>query len=215
MKKTIDIVVVLDRSGSMESIKSETINGFNNFVKAQQKTEVDAHITLVQFDQEYEVVYKRLPINEVPKLNQDTFVPRGVTALLDAIGKTIKTTRAYQKADPDVKHQTIFVIITDGQENASIDYSRDQIFKKISKMQKKREWEFVFLAANQDAIATARQFGISSKKAIRFSADKVGTERIFECISNKISHTLLCEEPISFTKEDRKKVSPRASTPMV
>ena len=205
MKKTIDIVVVLDRSSSMESIKSETISGFNKFVKAQKETGLKANFTLVQFDHEYEVIYKHLPIKEVPKLTKNTFVPRGVTALLDAIGKTIKTTRTYQKQNSNKEYQTIFVIITDGEENASVDYSRDQIFKKITKMQKKHQWEFVFLAANQDAIATAGLFGISAKKAIRFAADKVGTEDVFESVSNKMVDALYCNKPIAFTEEDRAK----------
>ena len=205
MKKTVEIVVVLDRSSSMESIKSETISGFNKFVKAQKKVDVNAQMTLVQFDHEYEIVYKHLLLKEVPKLNRNTFVPRGVTALLDALGKTIKTTRAYQKQNHDLEYQTIFVIITDGEENASVDYSLDQIFKKITKMQKKHKWEFVFLAANQDAIKTAGRYGISAKKAIRFAADKVGTEDVFESISHKMVNALYCKEPIAFTEEDRAK----------
>lgn len=205
MKKTIDIVVVLDRSSSMESIKSDTIKGYNKFVNAQKKTGLEANFTLVQFDHEYEVIYQHLALKEVPKLNRNTFVPRGVTALLDAIGKTIKTTRAYQKQYSKEEHQTIFVIITDGEENASIDYSRDQIFKKITKMQKKYNWEFLFLAANQDAIAAAGYYGISAKKAIRFAADSLGTEDVFESVSEKVMNCMSYSTPISFTEEDRAK----------
>ncbi len=205
MKKTVEIVVVLDRSGSMESIKSETISGFNKFVKEQKKSGVDAHFTLVQFDQEYEVVYENTLIKNIPKLNKKTFVPRGLTALLDAIGKTIKSTRKHQKKNASLDYQTIFVIITDGYENASVAYSRENIFKKITQMQKKHQWEFVFLAANQDAIATASQYGISAKKALRFAADKAGTEDVFESISNKMVNALYCKEPIAFTEEDRAK----------
>ena len=203
MKKTVDIVVVLDRSGSMEVIKNETISGFNKFVKTQKKTGVASRFTLAQFDSEYELVYEQLPIQEVPKMTQHTFVPRGVTALLDAIGKTIKNTRKYQKLNLKTEYKTIFVIITDGEENASTDYTRDDIFKKITKMQKKHQWEFVFLAANQDAIATAGNYGISAKKAIRFAADKVGTEDVFESVSEKVLFSLREERPISFSDEDR------------
>jgi len=205
MKKTVDIVVVLDRSGSMSRIKKETIDGFNKFVDTQKETGIDAQLTLAQFDSEYELVYEQLHISEVPKMTDETFVPRGVTALLDAIGKTIKTTRKYQKQETAEERQTIFVVITDGAENASVEYTRDQIFKKISKMQKKQQWEFVFLAANQDAIRVAGRYGISAKKAIRYAADKMGTEEVFSSLSEQVVHFLQDREEISFTKEDRKK----------
>jgi uncharacterized protein YegL len=205
MKKTVDIAVVLDRSGSMESIKNETINGFNKFVKAQKETGINAKLTLAQFDTEYELVYHQLHIKEVPKMTKKTFVPRGATALLDAIGKTIKSTRKYQKQNDETEYKTIFVIITDGEENASVDYTREDIFKKITKMQKKHQWEFVFLAANQDAISTASHFGISAKKAIRYAADSLGTEDVFESVSKNVMYSLQEKRPISFTDEDRKK----------
>jgi len=205
MKKTADIVVVLDRSGSMETIKNETINGFNNFVEKQKKSGINAQLTLVQFDDEYEQVYQQCPINEAPKMTTETFVPRGLTALLDAIGRTIKSTRKYQKQHNETDNKTIFVIITDGGENASVDYSREDIFKKITKMEKKHQWEFVFLAANQDAIATARHYGISAKKAIRFAADKIGTKDVFESISDKMLYSLTNNASFAFSKKDREK----------
>jgi uncharacterized protein YegL len=205
MKKPVDIVCVLDRSGSMTSIKEETIAGFNKFVSEQKENSIDARFTLVQFDNEYELVYNQLPINEVPKMTKDTFVPRGVTALLDAIGKTIKDTRKYQKQDTKTEYKTILVIITDGEENASVNYTRDDIFKKITKMQKKHQWEIIFLAANQDAIATAGHYGISAKKAIRFAADSLGTADVFESVSKNLMYSLQKRRPISFSDEDRKK----------
>jgi len=205
MKKTVDIAVVLDRSGSMESIKNETINGFNKFVKAQKETGINAKLTLAQFDTEYELVYHQLHIKEVPKMTKETFAPRGATALLDAIGKTIKSTRKYQKQNDETEYKTIFVIITDGEENASVDYTREDIFKKITKMQKKHQWEFVFLAANQDAISTASHFGISAKKAIRYAADSLGTADVFESVSKNVMYSLQEKRPISFSDEDRKR----------
>ena len=207
MKKDVDIIVVLDRSGSMQSIKNETISGFNSFVNEQRKLDYHSSLTLVQFDDRYQIDYESVDIKKVQELNTDTFVPRGLTALLDAIGKTIKTTRdRYSKlVKNDLPDKTIFVIITDGQENNSTKYNRKRIFKKIRKMEKEHNWEFVFLGANQDAISEANNYGINAKRAMTYAADKVGTTDMFFSLSANIEESLENGGEFEFTNDQRDK----------
>jgi uncharacterized protein YegL len=206
-KKKIDITFVLDRSGSMLTIQEETIKGFNDFLNSQKNTGGEATITLAQFDDQYEMLYEEVKLKEVKELNSSTYVPRGMTALLDAIGKTIKLTRKRHKLlnkdkQPD---KVLFVIITDGFENSSIVYTREKIFKKIRKMEDKHQWEFVFLAANQDAIAEAHHYGIKANKAMTFAADKPGTEGVFLSLHENIDDMYLMDKDFEFTDEQREK----------
>ena len=189
-KSTTDIVVVLDRSGSMEAIRQATILGFNAFLKEQQSIDERATITLVQFDHEYERLYMRLDVHQAMPLNEDTYIPRGTTALLDAMGRTIKETRKRIEAlpDGDKPDRVIFVTITDGHENRSTKYNRKQVFDKVSKMQQKHGWEFLFLGANQDAIEEASHLGIKADKAMNFVADGAGTDLMFCMMSKRVLH---------------------------
>ncbi len=206
-KTSIDIIVVLDRSGSMQSIREQTISGFNEFLQDQKKNNKGANITLVQFDHEYEMVYEARDIKRARELNPMTYVPRGMTALLDAIGKTIKLTRQRHKQmeKPDRPEKTIFVIITDGYENSSTVFTRQDIFKKITKMESKHKWDFVYLGANQDAIREAAHYGINAKKAMTFAADAVGTRDMFHATSHNILSAVKHNSKIAFTEEQRKK----------
>ncbi len=209
MKKrtSTDIIIVLDRSGSMQSIKEQTISGFNEFLEDQKRHNPGAHITLVQFDHEFEMVYEAMEIRRARELNTLTYVPRGMTALLDAIGKTIKLTRQRHKKLEKEKRpeKTIFVIITDGYENSSTVFTRKDIFDKITKMGKKHDWEFVYLGANQDAIHEAAHYGIKAKKAMTFAADAVGTREAFHDISQNIKLFSLHNISLAFSEEQREK----------
>jgi hypothetical protein len=207
MKNLTHIDIVLDRSGSMESITRETIRGFNAFLKEQKKVKGEAKITLVQFDHEYQLVYEDLSIKRAPELNTETYVPRGMTALLDAIGKTIKATHdKIELLDKNERpSKVIFVVITDGHENHSRYYNRSKIFKKINKMQVKYGWEFVFLGANQDAIAEAGRLGIDSRKAMTYAADSLGAMAMFADLSENISACRSENIPFSFSKDQRDK----------
>jgi hypothetical protein len=175
-----EVVVVLDRSGSMSSICDATVTGFNTFLKEQQNAEGKAFMTLVQFDDRYEIDYKSLPSEEVkPLIAHETFVPRGMTALFDAVGKTIEELTT----DRDV----VFVIITDGHENTSKTYTREAVFKMIETQTKDKGWKFLFLAANQDAIKSGASIGISASNSMTYSADTIGTASAFYSVTSNVS----------------------------
>jgi uncharacterized protein YegL len=207
MKKLTHIAIVLDRSGSMQDVAKETINGFNSFLEEQKSIKQEASITLVQFDHEYQLVYDAIDIQKAPALNRETYVPRGMTALLDAIGKTIKNTRKKIKLMNENEHpeKVIFVVITDGHENHSSHYSRRSIFEKISKMEEVHQWEFVFLGANQDAIAEAGRLGVKAHKAMTYAADSMGTSAMFADLSKNLSDVRIKNADFLFSEEQRAK----------
>jgi hypothetical protein len=199
-----EIIVVLDRSGSMDHIGNSTVEGFNTFLNEQQNADGEAFITLIQFDDRYEVDYKSLPVNEAKKLiYKETFVPRGTTALLDAIGKTIE--------ELETKRDVIFVIITDGFENASNVYKREAIMKMIETKQEEG-WKFLFLAANQDAIAVGGSIGIKGDNAMTWGTDEVSVSNTYTSFSKnivnyrntKFSGSEITEDTLSFSDEQRK-----------
>jgi hypothetical protein len=181
-----EIVVILDRSGSMGTIKDDAIGGYNTFIDGQKKVKGEATVTLIQFDHEYEVAYENVPINEVVPLNSSTYVPRGMTALYDAIGRTINKVAARHTCpicDKDTK--IIFAILTDGQENSSREFRQSAINEMITnKRGHDYHWEFIFLAANQDAFATGGALGIKSGDTFNFVADSEGTKIAYRNLAN-------------------------------
>ena len=183
-----DITIVLDRSGSMASVVGDTIGGFNRFLEDQKNAPGEAALTLVQFDNVYESVHDAVRIQEVPLLTTQTFVPRGSTALLDAIGRAVDETGRRLEARPEADRpaKVIVVIVTDGQENSSHEYSLARINEMISRQRDTYSWEFVFLGANQDAIATASSMGIMTANAMSFAHNSVGTSKAFAATSGNI-----------------------------
>jgi hypothetical protein len=183
-----DISFVLDRSGSMFSVREDTIGGVNQFLKAQQAATGEANLTLAQFDHQYEIVHNGLRIQDVPELKKSTFVPRGQTALFDAIGKTIIATGARLEKLPEAERpvQVIFVILTDGMENHSTEFTADKIKSMIQHQSEVYNWDFVFLGANQDAICTGTAMGIHAGNAMDFAADEVGMASAFDSISDRM-----------------------------
>jgi len=176
---TTEIAYVLDMSGSMYQFTEAAITGFNDFLREQQEVEGFAKISLILFDDCYELPIDNLPVSEVCAIDTRTYTPRGATALLDAIGKTIKTFRKRIKALPKDQRpdQVIFAIFTDGHENASRKFTWQDIAAKIQKRQKKDGWEFLFLAAGQDAIATAAQMNIHAHNAATVAEDNLYSPR--------------------------------------
>jgi uncharacterized protein YegL len=206
MKKLTEITIVLDRSGSMQTIANETIQGFNAFLQEQKSIKSKAKLTLVQFDHEYQILYEAMDLREALPLTNRTFVPRGMTSLYDAIGKTIELTKKRLKllSNNGTAYQTIFVIITDGHENNSKYYSRKQIFKNINKQEKKHQWQFVYLGANQDAIEAAGFIGIPKERAMTFKAESERVFMLFNSISENINETMESDLPFVFSDDQRK-----------
>lgn len=177
-----EIIVILDRSGSMESIAKEVINGFNSFVKEQQEQPGKARLTLVQFDDKYELNYEGVKLSKVPALE---FVPRNMTALYDAIGRTLNE-QGKRIVDEKWADLVIVNIITDGAENASKEFDQPIIKEMVSKAEKDG-WKFLFMAANQDAFAAARSYGISGGLVGNFAATAKGTQMAYETTSATMS----------------------------
>jgi len=183
-----EIAFVLDRSGSMESCREATIGGFNSFLQEQQKTEGLARLTLILFNDEYLVPIDALPVAEILPLSSDSYVPRGSTALLDAIGRTIDELGARLAAlsEKDRPLQVIVAILTDGLENSSQDYTWQQIADVIKQQSEQYRWTFLFLGANQDAIATAVQMNITAANAAAYVADAAGLHASASSLTRKV-----------------------------
>jgi hypothetical protein len=184
-----EIAFVLDRSGSMQSMAEHAVAGFNSFLHGQREGEGEARLTLVLFDDQYEVPVASKPVAEVPELNQTTFVPRGTTALLDSIGQTIDDLGARLAAVPEAERpgQVIVAILTDGLENASRRFDLHQIADKIRHQEKHYSWQFLFLGANQDAIATAAAMGIHAANSATYVHDKAGYTSGSKALNRKVS----------------------------
>jgi uncharacterized protein YegL len=183
-----EIGFVLDRSGSMNAMKEEAIGGINAFLESQRKLPGEARLTLVLFDHEYIVAHDGVPIRDVPPLNEHTYVPRGTTALLDAVGRTINTIgeRLDKTPEPERPAKVIIAILTDGLENASQEFKRKQILKMIKHQREVYSWEFLFLGANQDAIKAGSEIGIAPGCAVTFSEAPGGTAQVFAAVSQSI-----------------------------
>ena len=184
-----ELVFILDRSGSMGGLESDTIGGFNSMLEKQRKQDGAAYVSTILFDHETEVLHDRVPIEKVKPLTEHDYTVRGCTALLDAIGGAIHHIgNVHKYARPeDVPQTTMFVIITDGMENASKRYSGKEIKAMIEKEKKKYGWEFLFIGANIDAIATAKAFGISEDRAVNYHADQQGTQVVYETMCDAVS----------------------------
>jgi hypothetical protein len=201
------ITVVLDSSGSMDAVAEDTIGGFNRFLADQQHADCPATITLVLFDGTREVVYTRKPVAEAPRLTRETYHTGGGTALLDAIGDSIAEAAREIKALPEQERpaKIIFVILTDGQENSSGEYTRDQVFKTIRERQEQHGWQFVFLGANQDAILEGGKFGIDAGNSLTFEPTGEGAQSAFNSASKFVqTFATLAGPPPSFSDADRK-----------
>lgn len=188
-KGLTEVVFILDRSGSMSGLESDTIGGFNSMIKKQSKEEGEAYISTVLFDDETEVLYDRVPVNKVEPMNENQYYVRSCTALLDAIGSSIHHIANVHKyaREEDRPEKTLFVITTDGLENASRIYSYKKVKKMVELEKNKYGWEFLFLGANIDAIEVAGKFGIGADRAVNYECDEVGTSIQYEAIANAVS----------------------------
>ncbi len=190
MKKNLtEIVFILDRSGSMAGLEADTIGGFNAMLQKQKKADGEALISTVLFDNTSEVLHDRVNVQDIKPLTDRDYTVRGCTALLDAIGGAIHhigNVHKYARTE-DVPEHTLFVITTDGMENASRRYGSAQVKQMIERQKSKYGWEFLFLGANIDAVETARHFGISRDRAVNYHSDSAGTQLNYEVLSDTIS----------------------------
>ena len=184
-----EIVCVIDKSGSMQSIASDAVGGYNSFLLKQQDLPGFAKITLVLFDDTYEVVYSGLEIKNAKPLNKKTYIPTGTTALLDAVGKTIEDLgkRLSNAEEIDRPGKVIFAILTDGHENSSQDFNYKQVAGMIKHQKNIYKWDFLFLAANQDAVATAANLSINPENAFNFQATAKGVGKVSYCLSEEVT----------------------------
>ena len=189
MKNNItELVFILDRSGSMSGLEGDTIGGFNSLIEKQRCQEGECFVSVVLFDNESEVLYDRVKLADVRKMTRDDYTVRGCTALIDAIGGAIHHIGNIHKyARPeDVPEHTMFVIMTDGMENASHRYSSDRVKQMIEHEKTEYGWEFLFIGANIDAVKTAGRFGIGSNRAVNYHADSYGTGVVYEAVCASI-----------------------------
>ena len=195
MKNNVtELVFILDRSGSMSGFEADTIGGFNSTIEKQKKQEGKVYVSTVLFDNYSEVLHDRVDINEIKPMTDKDYDVRGCTALLDAIGGAIRHIGNIHKyARPeDVPEHTIFVITTDGMENASQHYSSEDIKAKIKRQTEKYGWEFIFLAANIDAAETAESIGIRRDRAANYRRTEKGVERSYYAMSEAITNVRCC-----------------------
>lgn len=212
MKKGLtEIVFILDRSGSMSGLEKDTIGGFNAMIEKQKKAAGEAYISTVLFDNVSEVIHDRVDVHAVAPLTENEYSVRGCTALLDAVGGAIRHIGNIHKyaRQGDVPEHTLFVITTDGMENASHLYDSDKVKQMIERQKTKYGWEFLFLGANIDAVETAGRFGIGADRAVNYHSDPAGTRLNYEVVNEAICAVRCSEELTSEWKhlidEDFKK----------
>ncbi len=198
MKENLtEIVFILDRSGSMSGLEADTIGGFNAMIEKQKKADGEALISTVLFDNVSQVIHDRVNIQSIRPMTRGDYTVRGCTALLDAIGGAIHhigNVHKYARRE-DVPAHTLFVITTDGMENASRRYSSEKVRKMIERQKETYGWEFLFLGANIDAVETASRFGIREDRAVNYHSDSAGTQLNYEVLSDAIG-AVRCNAPL-------------------
>ena len=185
-----ELVFILDRSGSMSGLEKDTIGGFNSMIEKQKREDGQALVSTVLFDNESVVIHDRLPLDRVPPLTEREYFTRGCTALLDAVGGAIHhigNVHKYARRE-DVPEKTLFIITTDGYENASRRYDYERVRQMIQHEKEKYGWEFLFLGANIDAAAEAKRFGINEDRAVTYKCDAAGTALNYDVISEAVCH---------------------------
>ena len=195
MKNNItELVFILDRSGSMSGLERDTIGGFNAMIEKQRKEDGECFVSTVLFDDYSEVLHDRVKLSEIKPMTDKEYTVRGCTALIDAIGGAIHHIgNVHKYARPeDVPEHTMFIITTDGQENASHHYSSERVKKMIERQKERYGWEFLFIGANIDAVETAASYGIDRDRAVNYNADGKGTQILYESVSNAIHSVREC-----------------------
>lgn len=190
-----ELVMILDRSGSMCGLEADTIGGFNSMIEKQKKEDGDVFVSTILFDDQVDVVHDRVDISRIEPMTDKQYYVRGCTALLDAVGEAIRHIGNIHKyaREEDIPEKTIFVITTDGMENSSRRYTYDDVRHMIDRQKEKYNWEFIFLGANIDAVDEAARFGISASRAATYEADCEGTILNYSVVSDTVSKMRRCD----------------------
>ena len=205
MKNNItELVFILDRSGSMSGLEADTIGGFNSLIEKQRRQDGECCVSTILFDNDSQVLHDRVRLADVKPMTDRDYTVRGCTALLDALGGAIRhIAHIHKYARPeDVPEHTVFVITTDGMENASRHYDAERVKRMIEHEKEKYGWEFLFLAANIDAVTTAKRFGIGADRAVNYHADRQGTEIIYDTVAEAVC-SVRAARPLSADWSDR------------
>ncbi len=195
MKNNVtELVFILDRSGSMAGLEADTIGGFNAMIEKQKKQNGECYVSTVLFDNVSEVIHDRVKLSEIKPMTDKDYTVRGCTALIDALGGAIKhISNIHKYARPeDVPENTMFVITTDGMENASRRFTSDEVKAMIERQKEKYGWEFLFIGANIDAVETAAKYGIGADRAVNYNADKQGTCVVYDAVSSAVCNVRAC-----------------------
>ena len=194
-KNLTEMVFILDRSGSMSHLVADTIGGFNSMIEQQKNEDGDAYITTVLFDHEYELLHNYVDIKDVEPITDKEYYARGMTALLDAIGRTINSVgeRLNNTPEDERPEKVIFVITTDGYENASQEFTKAGVKKMIEHQQEKYSWTFMFLGANMDAVGEATSLGMNPQFARTYTASDIGTQSVYRAVADSITTARNCD----------------------
>ena len=190
MKKDLtELVFILDRSGSMQGLENDTIGGFNSLIEKQKNEQGEAIVSTILFDDEYKQLHDRVNITDVKLMTRDDYFVGGCTALLDAVGTAVNNIINIRKKTPKSTHpgKTVFVITTDGMENASVEFNYKKIQTLIKNQQEKYGWEFIFLGANIDVAAEAQRLGVRRDRSVAFHCDSIGIDACYEAVGEAIS----------------------------
>ncbi|MGN7941639.1 vWA domain-containing protein [Virgibacillus sp. 6R] len=187
--KKLELVFILDKSGSMAGLEADTIGGYNSMLKKQQKEEGEAFVTTVLFNHDYELLHDRINVKGISPITEDDYQVGGTTALLDAIGSTIQKISNVQKRTNEENRadKVLFVITTDGMENASREYTANKIKQMVTRQKEQFGWEFMFLGANIDSISTAEKYGIDEEFAVNYHADNKGTQLNYQAVNEAVT----------------------------
>jgi len=192
-----ELVFILDASGSMAGLEGDTIGGFNAMIEKQRKQEGDAFVSTILFDDAARTIHDRLKLSEIPKMTDKDYFVGGCTALIDTLGDAIKHIKSIHKyaRKEDVPEHTVFVITTDGMENASHRFTAEEVKMMIEQQKEAANWEFLFIGANIDAVETAAKYGIAGNRAVNYCADSEGTDIVFNSLSDAIG-TVRASRPL-------------------
>ena len=196
-KGLTEIVFILDRSGSMSGLETDTIGGYNSLIEKQKKEDGEVYISTVLFDDVSEVLHDRVSLDKIKPMTDKEYYVRGCTALLDALGGAIHHIGNVHKyaREEDRPEKTLFIITTDGQENSSHHYTYEKVKQMVERQKERYGWEFLFLGANIDAIAEAGRFGIREDRAVNYHCDSRGTAVNFKALNKAVSQVRACAEP--------------------